>query len=125
MKTYILRDPQSVQPQKAQFVETPEPQTEARVERICAAGPVPISRGPALYVGLDVHTESIAVSLAPSDSVEVRRYGLIGGTQDDVLRLAKKLSAAHPGVRLEFWYSARERMCLAHPLNDESFSLTG
>jgi transposase len=106
MKTYILRDPNSVQPQKAQFLATPEPPTAALVERICAAGPGPVSRGPTLYVGLDVHTKSIAVSLAPSDSVEVRRYGLIGGTHDDVLRLAKKLAAAHPGWRLEFWYEA-------------------
>ena len=29
MKTYLLRDPKSVQPQKAQCVETPDPQTEA------------------------------------------------------------------------------------------------
>jgi transposase len=102
MKTYILRDPQSVQPQKAQFLEPPDPQTEAVVERSVRAG----ERGPALYIGLDVHTASIAVSLAPSDSTEVRRYGLIGGTHDDVLRLAKKLQAAHPGVTLKFVYEA-------------------
>jgi hypothetical protein len=69
MKTYILRDPKSVEPQVARFVAAPDPQTAARVERIVATG-----RGPALYyVGLDVHTDSIAVSLAPSDSAEVRR----------------------------------------------------
>jgi len=96
MKTYILRDPNSVQPQKAQFLQTPEPTQPS----------VATGRGPALYLGLDVHTDSIAVSLAPSDSSEVRRYGLIGGTHDDVLRLAKKLQAAHPGVTLEFWYEA-------------------
>jgi len=59
-----------------------------------------------LFLGLDVHTESIAVSVAPSDSTEVRRYGLIGGTHDDVLRLAKKLQAAHPGHELRFCYEA-------------------
>jgi transposase len=59
-----------------------------------------------LFIGLDVHTESIAVSLAPSDSTEVRRYGLIGGTHDDVLRLAKKLQAAHPDSPLRFCYEA-------------------
>jgi hypothetical protein len=59
-----------------------------------------------LFNGLDVHTESIAVSVAPSDSTEVRRYGLIGGTHDDVLRLAKKLQAAHPGSQLRFCYEA-------------------
>jgi hypothetical protein len=32
------------------------------------------------YLGLDVHQETIAVSIAPRDSTEVRRYGIIGGT---------------------------------------------
>jgi transposase len=101
MKTYLLRPHHPVEPQKAQGVVAPEPPTEALVERIVTAG-----QGPALHVGLDVHTDSIAVSLAPSDSTEVRRYGLIGGTHDDVLRLAKKLQAAHPGVTLKFVYEA-------------------
>ncbi|HEU5069202.1 MAG TPA: hypothetical protein VFV96_02185 [Verrucomicrobiae bacterium] len=39
-----------------------------------------------------MHTDTIAVSLAPADGTEVRRYGLIGGTHDDVLKLARKLS---------------------------------
>ena len=39
-----------------------------------------------------MHNDSIAVSLAPSDSTEVRRYGIIGGEHDDVLKLAKKLA---------------------------------
>ena len=30
------------------------------------------------YIGLDVHKESIAVSIAPCNSTEVRRYGIIG-----------------------------------------------
>jgi hypothetical protein len=38
-----------------------------------------------------VHNDSIAVSLAPSDTTEVRRYGIIGGEHDDVLKLAEKL----------------------------------
>lgn len=46
------------------------------------------------------------MSLAPSDTTEVRRYGLIGGSHDDVLKLAKKLAAAHPGVPLKFCYEA-------------------
>ncbi len=97
MKTYILRPHNSVERQKAQARPTSEPPPQPGLST---------GRGPALYIGLDVHTESIAVSLAPSDSTEVRRYGLIGGTHEDVLRLAKKLSAVHPGVRLEFWYEA-------------------
>ena len=59
--------------------------------------------------GLDVHNDSIAVSLAPSDSTEVRRYGIIGGEHDDVLKLAKKLQAAHPGATLKFCYEAGPR----------------
>ncbi len=31
------------------------------------------------FLGLDVHKESVAVSIAPSDSTEVRHYGNIGG----------------------------------------------
>jgi hypothetical protein len=31
------------------------------------------------YIGLDVHKETIAVSIAPQASAEVRRYGIIGG----------------------------------------------
>ncbi|MEO5803986.1 MAG: hypothetical protein ABIR24_10685 [Verrucomicrobiota bacterium] len=30
------------------------------------------------YLGLDVHNDSIALSIAPSNSAEVRRYGIIG-----------------------------------------------
>src|SRR5215472_9916860 len=87
MSTYLLRNVSKVQPQ-------PKPATAA------------ISGGTVLFIGLDVHTDSIAVSLAPSDSAEVRRYGIIGGTHDDVLRLAKKLQAAHPGCQLMFCYEA-------------------
>lgn len=65
--------------------------------------------GPALFIGLDVHNDSIAVSIAPSDSTEVRRYGVLGGTHDHVLNLAKKLQAAHPGVPLNFCYEAGPR----------------
>ena len=36
------------------------------------------------YVGMDVHNDSGAISLAPSDSTEVRRWGLIGGTHEHV-----------------------------------------
>lgn len=56
------------------------------------------------YVGLDVHKETIAVSIAPAGSTEVRRYGLIGGTLEAVDKLLKKLSS--PGVELRFVYEA-------------------
>ena len=43
------------------------------------------------HLGLDVHNDSIAISIAPSFSTEVRRYGIFGGTHDDVLKLARIL----------------------------------
>ena len=97
MKTYLLRDPNAVEPQKP-----------ARPPRRQSA-PLPRLPGPVLYLGLDVHNDSIAVSLAPSDSTEVRRYGIIGGQHDDVLKLLKKLAAAHPGVALHGCYEAGPR----------------
>ena len=45
------------------------------------------------FLGLDVHKESVAVSIAPSDSIEVCHYGSIGGSLDDLARLIKKLAA--------------------------------
>lgn len=56
------------------------------------------------YIGLDVHKETIAVSIAPQNSTEVRRYGIIGGTLDAVDKLLKKLSS--PGVELRLAYEA-------------------
>jgi len=37
------------------------------------------------YIGLDVHNDSIAISIAPSDNSEVRR--MIGGTHDPDSRI--------------------------------------
>jgi transposase len=54
------------------------------------------------YIGLDVHKDSIAVSIAPS--TEVRRYGIIGGTLEAVDKLLKKLSK--PELELHFVYEA-------------------
>jgi len=62
-----------------------------------------------IYVGLDVHNDSIAVSLAPSDSTEVRRFGIIGGTHEHMLRFIKQLQSAHPGATLKFCYEAGPR----------------
>jgi len=56
------------------------------------------------YIGLDVHKETIAVSIAPANSTEVRRYGIIGGTLDAVDKLIKKLSADN--VELRWVYEA-------------------
>ena len=97
MKTYILRTAKPVELQKSSRPPRPKPATAT------------VAKGPFLFIGLDVHNDSIAVSLAPSDTTEVRRYGIIGGEHDDVLKLAKKLATAHPGMVLKFCYEAGPR----------------
>jgi len=94
MKTYILRDPKTVGPQPPSPFQRPDPALDATVDQICGVSvpPPPALAGPILYVGLDVHNDSIAVSLAPSESTEVRRYGLIGDCHDDIWHLIKKIS---------------------------------
>ena len=82
MKTYILRDPNAVQPQNRKPNPRPNPLPAARPKT---------AAGTALFTGLDVHNDTIAVSLAPSDSTELRRYGIIGGQHDDVLKLFKNI----------------------------------
>jgi transposase len=104
MKTYILRDPNPVEPQKSLRVT----RTQHTPSNTASAAPTR-EPGPVLFIGLDVHNDSIAVSLAPSDSPEVRRYGIIGGQHDDVLKLLKKLAATHPGVPLKCCYEAGPR----------------
>ncbi len=54
------------------------------------------------YIGLDVHKETIAVSIAPQNSTEVRRYGIIGGTLDAVDKLVKKLAQENVELRLVY-----------------------
>ena len=54
------------------------------------------------YVGLDVHKESIAVSIAPANSTEVRRYGIIGGSIDAVDKLLKKLGGENIELRVVY-----------------------
>jgi hypothetical protein len=88
MKTYILRQTKPVESQKS--IRSPRPKSTAQVPPVVRLGrPDATVKGPVLFIGLDVHNDSIAVSLAPSDSTEVRRYGIIGGAHDDVLKLAQ------------------------------------
>jgi transposase len=54
------------------------------------------------YIGLDVHKETIAVSIAPQNSTEVRRYGIIGGTLDAIDKLVKKLAQENIELRLVY-----------------------
>src|SRR5215831_19359032 len=56
------------------------------------------------YIGLDVHKDSIAVAIAPQNSTEVRRYGIIGGTLNALDKLLKRLS--QPNVELRLVYEA-------------------
>src|SRR5204863_8224541 len=50
------------------------------------------------------HKDSIAVAIAPQNSTEVRRYGIIGGTLDAVDKLLKRLS--DPNIELRLVYEA-------------------
>ncbi len=45
-----------------------------------------------LYVGLDVHKDTIAVSIAQNDGSKPRYYGEIANTHKAVEKLVKKLS---------------------------------
>jgi len=44
-----------------------------------------------LFIGLDVHKESIEIAIAEGASLEVRRYGKIGGTRDAIRKALRKL----------------------------------
>ena len=58
-----------------------------------------------LYVGLDVHKESIAVAYAPEDrGAEVVSLGAIGTRQYDIVKLIRKLQSQ--GATLVFGYEA-------------------
>ncbi len=59
----------------------------------------------AIYVGLDVHKESIAVAYAPDDrGAEVVSLGTIGPRQCDIDKLIRQLQSK--GARLVFVYEA-------------------
>jgi hypothetical protein len=57
MKTYILRDPKTVEPQTSPRPLRPDPALTATVDLICGgpAAPPPPLAGPVLFIGLDVH----------------------------------------------------------------------
>jgi hypothetical protein len=105
MKTYILRQPKTVESQKPARQSRRKTAT-GTTATVVLGRPLALTNDRVLFTGFDVHTDSIAVSLAPSDSTEVRRYGIIGGIHDDVLKLLTKLHAAHPGTELRCCYEA-------------------
>lgn len=57
-----------------------------------------------LYVGLDVHKESIVVATAAQGDTPAELYGKIGGTLDALDKLIKKLTK--PDLELRFVYEA-------------------
>ena len=56
------------------------------------------------HIGLDVHADSVAVSIASADG-ELRDYGVIGGKFSDLDRIIPKLKS-FPDVELRFVYEA-------------------
>jgi len=60
-----------------------------------------------IFVGLDVHKDSIDIALVESDrSATVRFYGTIGGELTDLEKAVKKLQKAHPDAIFHFAYEA-------------------
>ena len=57
-----------------------------------------------LFIGMDVHKESIDVATGEEAEGEVRHYGAIGGDLGAVSRLARKMESS--GRRLVFVYEA-------------------
>ena len=60
-----------------------------------------------IFVGLDVHKDSIDVALVEGDrKATVRFYGTIGGDLTDLEKAVRKIKKAHPGSTLHFVYEA-------------------
>jgi len=57
-----------------------------------------------MFVGLDVHKESIEIALAPYGGGEVRHYGRIAGDLDAVDKAISRIRKVHP--KLDFVYEA-------------------
>jgi transposase len=55
-----------------------------------------------LYVGLDVHKDSITIATAPEGDTEVELYGKIGGTLDALDKAVKKIGKPQLELRLVY-----------------------
>ena len=53
-----------------------------------------------MFVGLDVHKDSIDVALAPRDSTEVRSYGTILGDLEAVDKVIRKLKTTSQSLHV-------------------------
>ena len=60
-----------------------------------------------IFVGLDVHKDSIDIALVEGDrNSTVRYYGTIGGELADLDKAVKKIKKAHPEASFHFVYEA-------------------
>lgn len=59
-----------------------------------------------LYVGLDVHSQSISIALAEPGGGEVRNHGTISGCLHSLEKTLAKIRKAHPGRTLKVCYEA-------------------
>lgn len=59
-----------------------------------------------MYVGLDVHKESIEIALAPYGGGEVRHYGRIAGDLEAVDKVISRLNKSHSTLKFVYaaWY---------------------
>src|SRR5262245_22185848 len=93
MKTYILRDPQTVEPQKP--IGDPKPE-----------GNPPWWRRPGWAVAASTSGCEVAPVIRTKCVLRDPRR-----RHDDVLKLLKKLQTAHPDTVLKFCYEAGPRGC--------------
>ena len=78
---------------------------EAESETV--SGQVPSSEiNYAVYVGLDVHKNTIAVAVAPAGRESPTSYGELANTPTAVGKLAEKLARRYDGEVIQFCYEA-------------------